>query len=580
MKHTPRQLQELAFFAGLSALGFLLFLGAPPLFDWDEINFAESAREMLVSGNFFQVQVNFQPFWEKPPLFFWMQSLSMYVFGVNEFAARFPNAVIGVLTIMALYRTGLRFGGTLMARLLAALYLATFLPVIYFKTGIIDPVFNFFIFLGLMQVLRYESLRHADGDAASGEATSERDAPWSAGFWIGLATLTKGPVALLVSILIYGLYKAIFDKFRFPWVAVGKFLLAWTLLVAAWYGLETLIHGSWFVEKFIEYQAELFSQPVAGHQQPIYYHLLVFLIGCFPISAFTFRGMFLKQESAQRQRLQKFMIVWFWVILVLFSIVTTKIIHYSSLLYFPAAFLAALHVHHLLQADQKPSWEVWGLLGLGLLVWGVAPSLLNLLVQQRFWIAQQIADPFAQAQIRVDVIWGGWEWLIGASFLIGSCWNLWQLAHKKYLHFVYLQLVLCLLFVNFTYKWVVPKVAEHVQGAPMAFFQELQGRDVYVLTAGYKSYLPYFYGRVKPSIHPKAADPEWLLTGEVDKDVYLSVKITQINATFYERYRNFQKLYEAGGFAFFKRERARPLRVQGVGSPTVGHAVFPTRDEN
>lgn len=54
----------------IGALLFIPFLGQVHLFDWDEINFAESAREMMVSGNYFQVQVNFQPFWEKPPLFF------------------------------------------------------------------------------------------------------------------------------------------------------------------------------------------------------------------------------------------------------------------------------------------------------------------------------------------------------------------------------------------------------------------------------------------------------------------------------------------------------------------------------
>ncbi len=63
---------------GLSAiLLFIPFLGSVHLFDWDEINFAESAREMIVSGNFSRVQIDFHPFWEKPPLFFWMQVLSM-----------------------------------------------------------------------------------------------------------------------------------------------------------------------------------------------------------------------------------------------------------------------------------------------------------------------------------------------------------------------------------------------------------------------------------------------------------------------------------------------------------------------
>ena len=82
--------------AFLAVAFFVPYLGQTHLFDWDEINFAESAREMLVSGNYLRVQVDFQPFWEKPPLFFWLQALSMKVFGINEFAARFPNVVVGV----------------------------------------------------------------------------------------------------------------------------------------------------------------------------------------------------------------------------------------------------------------------------------------------------------------------------------------------------------------------------------------------------------------------------------------------------------------------------------------------------
>src|ERR1700710_692052 len=75
----------------IGSVVFIPFLGAVHLFDWDEINFAESAREMLLTHDYFRVQINFQPFWEKPPLFIWLQSLSMKTFGINEFAARFPN---------------------------------------------------------------------------------------------------------------------------------------------------------------------------------------------------------------------------------------------------------------------------------------------------------------------------------------------------------------------------------------------------------------------------------------------------------------------------------------------------------
>ena len=60
----------------VGALLFIPFIGNMPLFDWDEINFAECAREMLLTKEYFSVKINYQPFWEKPPIFIWMQALS------------------------------------------------------------------------------------------------------------------------------------------------------------------------------------------------------------------------------------------------------------------------------------------------------------------------------------------------------------------------------------------------------------------------------------------------------------------------------------------------------------------------
>src|SRR3984885_9477036 len=87
---------------------FFPFLGRINLFDWDEINFAECAREMIVSKDYLRAQIDFMPFWEKPPFFIWMQVLSMKVFGVTEFAARFPNALTGVVTLTSLFYIGKR----------------------------------------------------------------------------------------------------------------------------------------------------------------------------------------------------------------------------------------------------------------------------------------------------------------------------------------------------------------------------------------------------------------------------------------------------------------------------------------
>ena len=87
---------------------FFPFLGAVHLFDWDEINFAEAAREMLVTKEYLRVNIDFLPFWEKPPLFIWLQAISMHIFGINEFAARFPNAIAGIITLCSLFYIGLR----------------------------------------------------------------------------------------------------------------------------------------------------------------------------------------------------------------------------------------------------------------------------------------------------------------------------------------------------------------------------------------------------------------------------------------------------------------------------------------
>ncbi len=92
----------------VAALLLLPFLGSVHLFDSDEVNYAESAREMILTGDYMNVQIDFEPFPEKPPLFFWLQVVSMKLFGINEFAARFPNFICGIITLIMLYFIGSR----------------------------------------------------------------------------------------------------------------------------------------------------------------------------------------------------------------------------------------------------------------------------------------------------------------------------------------------------------------------------------------------------------------------------------------------------------------------------------------
>ena len=176
------------FLISIFALFYFIGIGEIHLFDWDEINFAESSREMFLSRDFLHVQINYEPFWEKPPLFFWLQALSMSIFGVSEFAARFPNAMFGFIYLITLYSIGKKHFDRKFGLIWTLLFTASLLPHIYFKSGIIDPVFNYFIFLSVYFML-----------LVMGKAP--KYILWFAilsGIFSGIALLTKGPVGFLI----------------------------------------------------------------------------------------------------------------------------------------------------------------------------------------------------------------------------------------------------------------------------------------------------------------------------------------------------------------------------------------------
>ena len=307
---------------------FIPFLGQVHLFDWDEINFAEAAREMLVSGDWLNVQINFEPFWEKPPLFIWLQALSMKLFGVNAFGARFPNVVIGLITILSLFYISLKHYSRQTAIAAVLLYIGAFTPHLYFKSGIIDPLFNLLIFGGVYML--YLS------------TAKERKWLWFvyAGILLGAAVLTKGPAALLIAGLTGLAYQIIYKHNFYRFKDLLALLFGVLLLPALWFGIQIMHNGWWFLSEFVSYQIELMSEPVASHGQPFYYHPVVLLIGCFPLFILAFAPLFTKKAHADMPLLQ-WMKVLFWVVLVLFSLVTTKIVHYSSMCYIPLARITA-----------------------------------------------------------------------------------------------------------------------------------------------------------------------------------------------------------------------------------------------
>ena len=257
----------------VSGLLFIPFIGQCPLFDWDEVNFAECAREMLVTGNYEEVQLHFKPFWEKPPFFIWLQALSMQVFGINEFAARFPNALCGIVSMLSIFHIGKKFHSARFGLGWCLLYLASLLPHFYFKSGIIDPWFNLFIFQAIYQCIQFLSV-------PSGKSRLHN--ALFAGFFLGLAVLTKGPAALVIaalSLLAFMLWnRSLRSLFNLNTLVFG---ITTVLVAGSWFLAEWMSGHQNVVKEFYDYQVRLFQTGDAGHDGPFLYHFIILLFGCF-----------------------------------------------------------------------------------------------------------------------------------------------------------------------------------------------------------------------------------------------------------------------------------------------------------
>lgn len=526
--------------AVFAALLFLPFLGQVHLFDWDEINFAECAREMIVSKDYLRVQIDFQPFWEKPPLFIWMQVLSMKLFGINEYAARFPNAFIGIMTLLSLYYAGKRVVNEKMASWWVLLYAATWLPHFYFKSGIIDPTFNLFIFLAFLQIYLVRN--------------GERKWLHSilAGMFLGLAVLTKGPVAILVALLSFIVY-IIVNKGLWGYKISHILLVAFSTLLTTsiWFGVEIIAHGWWFMQEFITYQVRLFNTEDAGHGGPFFYHFIVLLAGCFPASLFLFQYNRKRVTDNEPARdFTRWMWILFWVVLLLFSIVKTKIVHYSSLCYFPLTYLAALQLYRLSTEDVKiKGWVRGGLLFLGTVL-AIAITALPLVGLNKDKLIPLIDDPFAVGNLQANIAWSYTECIWGLLYLVG----IWVSVLMMKKHFRKGMIALCitqLVIIQVTVLHFTPKIEAFSQRAAIEYFKGFEGKDVYVRVLGYKSYAHLFYTKKLPPANKNYYNEEWLLTGDIDKPTYFICKIMDA-----DKYRALPQLKETGsknGFVFFSR---------------------------
>lgn len=304
--------------------GYLFFFqsGKLALTDPDETFYAQTAREMAAKGEWVTPYLYGKPQFEKPILFYWLVEASYKVFGVNEFAARFPSAVFGLLGVMAIYLLGaLLFGRR--AGFLSALVMATSVEyIILSRACITDMALNTFLVFGILFFLR-------------GYIKEKGYFYILAAASFGLATLTKGPVYLIFgvgTIVVFLLFRR--DLKALLKMPIWQSALVFIIIAAPWYALVYKLHGNAFIDAFFGFHnitRFLESEHKIGSQ--FYYNIPILLGGFFPWSVFAPFGLwrmvkktFSREKSSSDEKTGAlFILVWLFAIFTFFTASSTKL---------------------------------------------------------------------------------------------------------------------------------------------------------------------------------------------------------------------------------------------------------------
>jgi 4-amino-4-deoxy-L-arabinose transferase-like glycosyltransferase len=339
---TPRTTLRLLLVLALAALCWRT--GGHALFEPDEGRNVEVAREMARGGDYVLPHLNGLPYLDKPAPYFAAVALSLRALGESEGAARFASLVFTFGSILIVFLLGRRIGPPLAAEL-SAVALATMPMVLAFsRTVIFDPA------LACIETATlYAAWRALERDAHS--------LRWAALLWgaIGIGAITKGPVALIVPMLVLAGFaviagtslRPIFRLRAWPWFFV---------MGLPWFIAVTLRRPDFPRYAFIYESLQRVATQTHHRWGPVWYFIPVALVGSFPWAApaIASLGDVWRRRVERREpaaRAAAFLVAWALVPLVFFSISQSKLPGY----YLPAlpawALAAGLLLAHAAQDD-------------------------------------------------------------------------------------------------------------------------------------------------------------------------------------------------------------------------------------
>jgi len=364
--------------------GILLFVGLDSmgLTDRDEGRNAEAGREMLETGDWITPTFNYEPRFYKPALLYWLMSGSYRLFGVNEFAARFPSALFGAALILLQYWFLARWRDQQVGLFGALMLLLNIEMIGLSRMALTDSVLVFFT----------TAAQFGFWEGFHGKGPTRH---WLWCFYAGMAfaTLTKGPVGFIIPLVTMCLYLSLTGRWKqywhrgFPLLGAALFVL----LALPWYAAMLAIHGSNYVTIAKAQTVGRFMAPMEGHGFGLLFYLPVLLLGFFPWSGLLPAALYdsfktwrasqaVSSGSSSRlaalsatpeaSELELFATGWVIGAFVFFTLSSTRLQHYIAPLFPAAALLTAAYWHRGLlgSATRGLRASIHLMMGLGLLL--------------------------------------------------------------------------------------------------------------------------------------------------------------------------------------------------------------------
>jgi 4-amino-4-deoxy-L-arabinose transferase-like glycosyltransferase len=372
-------------------------LGALGLVGPDEPRYAWIARDMQETGDWITPRLYGKPWFEKPPLYYWSAALSFELFGVSETTARLPSAISALLATLALAWLALRLYGAETARWLLLLLPTTVGMIGFSHAAATDMPFAAMLTITMVFAAKLLNLIPSPAQEAERLATSHdslhsftsfasstSSTSLLFGFFLGLATLAKGPAAIILSggaVLVWALFtKRWRDAFRclHP-VAIASFCLT----ALPWYILCARSNPDFFRVFIIEHNFNRFLTPQFQHIQPFWFYIPILLVAFLPwtlaLCWAAFYGLTRLFRTRQVSPITLLLLSWSGFCLLFFTLSKSKLPGYILPAVPAIGLLCARSVTSLVPQQEKTfrwlvvSFSALGTIAFPILVWVAQP---------------------------------------------------------------------------------------------------------------------------------------------------------------------------------------------------------------